>query len=189
MSERSLSRDERARLLRAAYDEAYATVNGVEITLDAMEINHPSFTRPLRVVRWPVPGPEPEFFKLLHEDGAALDPGLVVEYVGFPFELTIPESTKDSEGMFKLRVAIYNDFDQHLFDAALNPGVITATYRQYVKGRELEGPATAWPDITLSSPRREGSDMVADGTVLGWMRKPFGGLYLPMDYPALIAGR
>ena len=189
MADQPMSQDERARLLRAAYEEAYATVNCEEIPLDAMEINHPYFTQPLRVVRWPVSGPDPEVFKLLHEDGAPLEPGRVVEYVGFRFELTIPESTKDSEGMFKFKVAIYNDFDEHLMAAALNPGVITATYRQYVKGRELEGPAVTWPDITISSPRREGADMVADGTGLGWMRKPFGGLYLPLDYPALIAGR
>jgi hypothetical protein len=175
--------------LQEAMDEAYASAPSDSIPLSAMEINHPAFTQPLRVVRWPVSGPEPELFRCLHEDDADLDPGAVVEYVGFPFELTLPESSQGTEGTFKFKLAVLNDFDDHLRAAAMGRGVITATFRQYVKGRELEGPAVFWPGITISNPRREGGDVVADGTVLGWMRKAYGGLYLPIDYPALVAGR
>ena len=175
--------------LREAIDEAYASVDYSEIPLYAMEINHPAFSEPLRVIRWPLAGPEPAEFVCLHEPEAELDPGRPVKYVGFTFELTLPESSTNAEGSFKFRLSIFNDFDKYLFEAANGHGIIKATFRQYVKGREGEGPAIAWPGITISSPRREGADIVADGTILGWMKKPFGKLYLPTDYPALIAGR
>ena len=175
--------------LQEAMDEAYASASTDWIPLDAMEINHQAFTRPLRVVRWPVTGPEPTIFTCRHEDDAELDPGAEVEYVGFPFEMTLPESSQGTEGLFKFKVAAFDGLDAELRAAALGHGVISATYRRWIKGRELEGPANSWPGITISNPRREGGDVVADGTVLGWMRKPFGWLYLPIDYPALVAGR
>jgi hypothetical protein len=175
--------------LQEAIDEAYASVSYDEIPLHGLEINHPSFTEPLRVIRWPVTGPEPDGFMCLHEETAKLNPGEAVKYIGFPFELTLPESSTNTEGSFKLRLAVYNDFDQYLYEAALNPGIIEATYRQYVKGREEEGPAAVWDGIVISSPSREGADIVANGTILGWTKKPYGKLYLPIDYPGLVQGR
>jgi hypothetical protein len=175
--------------LQEAMEEAYATVTSDEIPLHALEINHPAFSEPLRCIRWPVTGPEPDNFYCLHEDNAPLSPKEIVLYLGFPFELTLPESSANNEGTFKLKVSVYNDFDQYLFEASQSQGIITAIYRQYIKGREKEGPAVVWPGITITSPRREGADIIADGAILGWMKKPFGGLYLPIDYPALIMGR
>jgi hypothetical protein len=176
--------------LQEAMEEAYASVAADNpIPLHAMEIDHPAFSGPLRVIRWPVAGPEPERFLCLHEEKASLDPGARVEYVGFPFEITLPESSANTEGTFRFKVAIYNEFDQYLMAAAMSPGVITATYRQFVKGRELEGPEAVWPGITISNPRREGTDIIADGMILGWMKKPYGGLYLSIDYPGLVSGR
>jgi hypothetical protein len=175
--------------LQEAAEEAYASATNVDIPLHAMEVNHPNFTQPLRVIRWPVTGPEPDKFICKHESTATINPNQNVEYFGFPFELMLPESSQDSEGSFRFKVAIYNDFDEWLLKAVQNPGVITATYRQYIKGRELEGPAVIWPDIQLSSPRRENADIIADGAILSWMKKPFGSLYLPIDYPSLVTGR
>jgi hypothetical protein len=175
--------------LREAIEEAYATVTSPDIPLHALEIDHPAFDEPLRVIRWPVTGPEPTKFYCLHEDKAPKDPGRTVMYLGFPFELTLPESSANNEGSFRLKVAIADDFDKYLMEACGRQGVITAVYREYVKGRESEGPAVVWAGITITSPRREGADILADGTVLGWMRKAFGGLYRPIDYPALTAGR
>jgi hypothetical protein len=175
--------------LREAIEEAYASVSYDEIPLHGMEINHPSFTEPLRVIRWPVTGPEPDYFDCLHEEDAPHAPGEIVKYVGFPFELSLPESSTNTEGSFRFKIEIYNDFDQYLYQAALNPGIITAIYRQYVKGREAEGPAAIWAGITISNPRREGADVIADGTILGWVKKAYGKLYLPIDYPALVQGR
>ena len=175
--------------LQEAMDEAYASAPSDLIPLHAMELNHPAFDEPLRLIRWPVTGPEMTKFNCLHEPQAELNPSSIVEYSGFPFELILPESSTNSEGYFKFKVTLFNNFDEHLMAAALNPGIIKATYREYIKGRELEGPVARWPGITITSPRREGADIIADGTILGWMAKPFGGLYLPIDYPGLVTGR
>lgn len=175
--------------LQEAMEEAYASAPSDLIMLAAMEVWHPAFIAPLRVVNWPVVGNELVEFRCRHEAGAPRDPGGEVSYHGFPFEIVPPESSHSTEGYFKIKVSLYNDFDKELMEAAMNPGVIRAIFRQYVKGRELEGPVAAWPDITISSPRRQGADIVADGSILGWMAKPFGGLYLPSDYPGLAQGR
>ena len=175
--------------LQEALDEAYASATSDKIPLHAMELNHPAFTAPLRLIRWPVSGPDLTVFKCRHEVEAELDPALVVEYHGFPYEIILPESSQNTEGAFKFKVSLYNDFDDQLKEAALTPGVIRATYREYVKGKELEGPVVTWPGITIASPRREGADIVADGVILRWMTKPYGGLYLPTDYPGLVTGR
>jgi hypothetical protein len=175
--------------LEEAYEEAYASVSHDVILLHALEINHPAFDEPLRVIQWPITGNEPDKFYCLHEKDATYNPGKEVLYVGFPYTMTLPESSPNNEGTLKIEIAIYNDFDRYLYEAALNPGIIKAIYRTYIKGREKEGPVYTWKDLTISNPSREGGKIKADGTVLGWMKKPFGKLYQPIDYPALERGR
>lgn len=175
--------------LHEAITEAWASAPDSVITLDCLEIDHHEFTEPLRVVRWPVTGPELERFFLKHEDNAPLDPGQIVEYAGFPWEITMPESSTNARGAFNIRVALYNDFDKYLEAAAMGGGIIRATYRQYIKGREAEGPAVVWPGIEILSPRREGGSIIADGGILRFMSKPYGNIYLPHEYPALVMGR
>jgi len=175
--------------LKEAIEEAYASAPDNVIALHALEIDHPSFTEPARVVNWPVTGPEPEEFWLLHEDDAPLNPGDIVRYLGVPFQLMLPESSDSSPGSMQIRVALHADFDKYLEAAATNPGVINANYRNYIKGREKEGPAEIWLDITITSPRREGGQIIADGAVLTFMFKPYGALYMPSGYPALVSGR
>ena len=59
--------------LEEAIAEAYASAPDDEIIYDALEIDHPSFVAPARLVNWPVTGPEPDVFKFLHEDTAPLN--------------------------------------------------------------------------------------------------------------------
>lgn len=176
-------------LLKRAIAEAYASAPQDKIPLDTLEILHPTFTEPLRVVRWPITGPEPTIFNLRLEDDAPLNPGEVVEYIGFPFELTIPDSSEESEGTFEIRVSVHHEIDQALMNAALNPGIITGNYRQFIKGMELDGPADWWRGIEIQSPRRESGDIVANGSVLSWMNRAFGKLYTPGRYPGIVTGQ
>lgn len=176
-------------LLKKALEEAYASAPQDKIPLDTLEINHPTFTEPLRVVRWPLLGPEPALFRLKLEDDAPYNPGEIVDYYGFPFGLSLPDSSSESEGVFEIKISVNTEVDQALKNAALNPGIITAIYRQYVKGLEEEGPSEYWRGIEIQSPRREGGDIVASGAILGWMGKPFGHLYTPSKYPGLVTGQ
>jgi hypothetical protein len=175
--------------LRAAIDEAYASVKNDVFPLHAIEMYHASFTQPLRAVRWEYSLPEPRIFNLRHEAAAPVGPGGTFPYVGMPFDLTMPESSQNTEGTFQLRFMAFDGVESYLSAAALNPGVIRMTYREYIMDRESEGPAYCWYDITITSPRREGGEVKAEGAVLGWTSRPFGGLYLPLNYPALTSGR
>lgn len=176
-------------LLRTAMEEAYASAPPDMTVYDTLEILHRTFTEPLRVVRWPHLGEAPAIFKFRLEDDASHNPGEVVDFTGFPFELLIPDSSNESEGAFELRVSVHQEIDQALMNAALNRGVITANYRQFVKGFENDGPSEYWRGIEIQSPRREGGDIVADGVVLGWMKRPFGHIYTRTKYPGLVSGR
>jgi hypothetical protein len=178
-------------LLEKAIAEAYASAPQGEIPLHSLEVNHFTFTEgPARVMRWPVTGPEPDRFLCLLEDDAPFNPGQTVEFIGAPFEILLPEKSTESPGQFKLRVDNIGDLlDEYLENAALSGGKITAIYREFLKGQELDGPASVWPGIILTSPRMEGQTLTMDGAILDWVFRAYGQLYVPSDYPGLIAGR
>ena len=108
-----------------------------------------------------------------------------------PFDISLPEKSENTPGEVNLRICGVGDyFDEDLEAAALGGGSITAIYRGYVLGREEEGPAEAWPGIHIGSPYLDAAtgDLTATGTVLDWINLPFGRLYTPGRYPALVRG-
>ena len=177
-------------LLQKAVAEAYASAPVEVQMLHTLELNHKSFTQPARVARWPLE-PEPRRFMLRLEDDAAYDPGALAEFIGLPFDLSLPDQSENTPGEVNLRICGVGDyFDEDLEAAALGGGSITAIYRGYVLGREEEGPAEAWPGIHIGSPYLDAAtgDLTATGTVLDWINLPFGRLYTPGRYPALVRG-
>ena len=177
-------------LLQKAIAEAYASAPVEVQMLHTLELNHKSFTQPARVARWPLE-PEPRRFMLRLEDDAAYDPGALAEFIGLPFDISLPEKSENTPGEVNLRICGVGDyFDDDLEAAALGGGSITAIYRGYVLGREEEGPAEAWPGIHIGSPYLDAAtgDLTATGTVLDWINLPFGRLYTPGRYPALVRG-
>ena len=177
-------------LLQKAIAEAYASAPVDVQMLHTLELNHKSFTQPARVARWPLE-PEPRRFMLRLEDDAAYDPGALAEFIGLPFDISLPEKSENTPGEVNLRISGVGDyFDEDLEAAALGGGSITAIYRGYVLGREEEGPAEAWPGIHIGSPYLDAAtgDLTATGTVLDWINLPFGRLYTPGRYPALVRG-
>lgn len=174
----------------AAIAEAHASAPQNVIILCALEINHPAFTEPCRLVCWPVTDEEPKRFHLLHEPDAPFAPGQTVEYLGVPFEVTTPESSAETPGTFAFRADNVGDtLDADLEAAALQGGKIEAIFREYIKGSEADGPRSVWEGINIKSPRMDGFAIVADGAVLEWLLKVFGRLYTPELYPALVRGR
>ena len=176
--------------LDAAIQEAYAAAPQNVILLHTLEINHPAFSKPARVCRWPVTGNEPDTFRCLIESYALHNHGEVVEFVGLPFEITLPEKSTDTPGTFKLKLDNVGDtLDEELEAAVLYGSKITAIYREYIKGTEgTDGPRCVWDGITLTNPTMDGQSISADGSILDWMFKPFGRIYLPSNYPALVRG-
>jgi hypothetical protein len=177
-------------ILQQAIKEAYASAPQDVIALHSLEVNHFTFTEPVRVIRWSSGSPEPERFLCKLEDDATYNPGEEVEFIGAPFELLLPEKDTESPGQFTVRVDNIGDIlDEYLENAAMSGGKITAVYREFIKGEEKEGPALVWPGITLSSPRMEGQTLVMSGAVLDWLMRKFGWLYLPHEYPGIVPGR
>lgn len=175
------------KLLEEARLEAYASATHGDVILHAVELNHPVFRGqdPIRVIRWPVVGPEPQKFHCLLEDTSPEDAGQVKTFVGFPFELKLPEISSENNGTFEGRFGYDTDIDAILMDAAQNPGVITMHYRQYVLGRELEGPVETWAGIEVQNPRREGGMITFNGQPLPWLNRGFSKNYTKGEFPML----
>lgn len=176
-------------LLQKAIAEAYACADQDIVPLYAVEIYHRSMTTPARLLRWPLTGPKPRQFTLRHEPQAIYDPGKLVSYIGVPFEVTPPEKGSDSPGSFTFKVSHVGDsLDDQLEAAALGGGIITAVFREYIKGEEASGPASFSPGINLRSPKIDPAtgDLVCVGTVLDWINRKWGRLITPSSNPALV---
>lgn len=106
-------------LLQKAVAEAYASAPVEVQMLHTLELNHKSFTQPARVARWPLE-PEPRRFMLRLEDDAAYDPGALAEFIGLPFDISLPEKSENTPGEVNLRICGVGDyFDEDLEAAAL----------------------------------------------------------------------
>ena len=177
-------------LVQEALEEAHASAPSDVIVYHTIEVMHPTFLEPIRVVRHPVVGEHPEIFKLRLESTAPINAGEVVDFIGAPFELVLPEQNSDVTGTFTFRVDGINDeMDQYMQVAAVSGEILLMNYREFVKGHELDGPGSVWRDIQLKNPRVEGLSFLIDGAILDWMDKPYGELYRAIDYPALVSGR
>lgn len=176
-------------LLAMAVAEAFASAVQETILLYALEFHHPSFSQPARVIRWSAAQPQPEVFRCKLEDDAPANPGEVVEFIGLPFEVTMPDKTADNVGEFSFKVqGVGYELDADLEAAALSGGKITAIFRIFVKGEELEGPAEVWPGINITSPVIDATtgDMTATGSIFDWGNRTFGYKITPGKYPAAV---
>lgn len=173
-----------------ALKEAYASAPQDLVVLDTLEVYHRTFDIPIRVVCWPVTGPEPDKFMLRLEDTAPVNAGQTVEFVGAPFEIKPPDQSSDSIGTFEIRVDGLSDLvDEYMENAAIDGGVLTATYRTFIQGMEQEGPSSIWRGLELENPRVEGMAFVINAAVLRWAIRPYGRIYTAMEYPGLVVGR
>lgn len=109
-------------LLQKAVAEAYASAPVEVQMLHTLELNHKSFTQPARVARWPLE-PEPRRFMLRLEDDAAYDPGALAEFIGLPFDISLPEKSENTPGEVTCAFAGVGDyFDEDLEAAGAGAG-------------------------------------------------------------------
>jgi hypothetical protein len=111
--------------LATAMEEAYASAPSDVIILHTMELNHPAFAEPVRVVT----GEEPI------GDGPVLltlETGVEVAFTPLAFDVTPPGFDDDGPTSGKLGIDMVSGllFD-HLVAAASSAGVIDVTYRGY----------------------------------------------------------
>lgn len=176
-------------LLAMALAESFASATQETIILYTLEFSHPAFSQPARVARWSAAQPEPEVFCCKLEDDAPYNPGEVVEFIGLPFEVTMPDKTADNVGEFQFKIqGVGHELDADLEAAALSGGKITAIFRLFIKGEEMEGPAEVWPGINIQSPVIDATtgDTTATGSIFDWANRTFGYKITPGKYPAAV---
>ena len=128
--------------LSAALAEAYATASTDDVIFHTLELYHPAFTAPIRVVL--------DFVSLdaRIEATAARNPGAIVTFVPYAFEVTPPEQS--SSGLAQCVIEIDNISQEIIAQidvAVILPEAITVLYRQYL----LSTLSTASTDSKCSS--------------------------------------
>lgn len=125
-----------------ALKEAYASAPAAEVILHTLEIRHPSFTQPIRVVR------DHANFTAYLEPTAPVDPGGEVTFVGMAFEFIPPEVVKASSPEIEISLdAVSGEIIAYLDAAAQSSDLIEVTYRPYLAS-DPSGPQVD-PPITL----------------------------------------
>ncbi len=131
--------------LSLAIKEAYASAPAA-IIYHTLEIYHPSFTVPIRVVRDTVN------LTARLESAAPRDAAALVEFIGYKFDITPPEIS--TSGVPQCTIEIDNVSREILaqIEAAVNGGsqeLITICYRNFLQGNLNVGPENN-PPLTLN---------------------------------------
>ena len=128
--------------LSAAIQEAYACAPAAEVVLHTLELRHPSFTTPIRVVR------DRQDFTAYLEADAPEDPGAEVTFVAFAFDFRLPDV--DKAAVPEIEIILDNasaEIIGYLDAAAQSADLIEVTYRPYLAS-DTSGPQID-PPITL----------------------------------------
>lgn len=115
--------------LSEALTEAYASALDTEVVLHTLELRHPSFTQPLRVVN------DHDTLNARLESSAPVDAGELVDFSPFSFRFRLPDV--QSTGMPELEIEIDNvsaEVVAYMDQAANSTDLIEVTYRPYLYG-------------------------------------------------------
>lgn len=126
--------------LKQAVKEAMASAKGV--ILHTIELRHPSFTQPIRIVR------DREDLTAYLEASAPVNAGQQVTFVAYAFDFTKPEI--GATGIPQLTLTIDNvarEISTNVENALTSSNIITMTYREYLSN-DLSGPQND-PPLTL----------------------------------------
>ena len=129
--------------LSAALREAYASAPVTSVIYHTLEIWHPAFSLPIRVVR------DNADLSARIEASAPRDAGALVVFVAYAFDVVPPDQT--SEALPQCVIEIDNVSREILaqIDAAVvQPQPITVTYRQYLSDQATVGPEND-PPLTM----------------------------------------
>lgn len=128
--------------LADALKEAYASAPVDEVILHTLELRHPSFTTPIRVVR-----DHQELTATLEAD-APEDPSTAVTFSPFAFDFILPEVAKSSTPEIEIRIDnVTGELVPYLDAAAQSGDLIEVTYRPYLAS-DLTAPQMD-PPLTL----------------------------------------
>ena len=169
--------------LSEALKEAYASVPDVPI-VNTLEIRHPSFTTPIRVVS--------DFVAVTArlEAAAPVNPGALVEFLPFAFELTLPDMTDKGVPELALRIDnVSREIMQHIELAAPLPDKLEITYRAYLADDLDSGPQNDPPlHLTIIQIEADAVSVTAKASMVDFINKKFPNQeYDENRFPGLIA--
>jgi len=113
--------------LSAAIKEAYASAPAGVVIYHTLELRHPAFTAPIRVVR--------DYVNLTArlEASAPLDPGAMVTFIAFAFDFTKPEVS--ASGVPQIQIQIDNvdrSIVANIEAAMAGTDLVECTYREFI---------------------------------------------------------
>lgn len=137
----------RIRVLRAgltdAIREAYASAPSDSVIHHTLEIWHPAFSEPIRVVR------DRQTLTARLEASAPRQAGQLVTFVGFAFDIVPPEVTHTAVPQCVIELDnVSREIVAHIEQAITSPESITVTYRAYLSD-DLTAPEND-PPLTLT---------------------------------------
>lgn len=193
-----------------AVREAYAVAPVDMVLLHTLEVRHPEFTTPIRVVR---NHPDPDTWLAVDdvevqavlaglfaqdalelvglvarlEAGAPVDPGAMVAWTALGFDIDL--QPVNTEPVPEVAVTIDNvgrEISDALTDAAVSSEAVEITYRPYASN-DIQGPQ--WdPPMTLTLTEVDGDELRLRGRarLLNFGQKKFPALDYTVDrFPAL----
>lgn len=170
--------------LSDALKEAYASAPSDVVILATIEIRHPAFTAPIRVVS--------DYIALNAklEDSAPLNAGETVEFIPFAFELGLPEMTDKGIPELSLRIDnVSREIMQHIELAMPLPDRLELTYRAYLSTDLTHGPHNDPPlHLNIISIEADAMAITAKASVIDFINKKFPNQeYDETRFPGLIA--
>ena len=168
--------------LSQAIKEAYASAPNTSVAYHTLEIYHPSFTTPIRVVR--------DFVDLSArlESTAPRDASTYVTFVGYAFDIVPPEVS--STGVPSLQITIDNvarDIMANLELAVTTSTPITVIYRMFLS-TDLTGPQNNPPmALTIISISADVFKVTATATFGDLVNKRFPSVTYNIEtFPGLV---
>jgi hypothetical protein len=168
--------------LSDAIREAYASAPVDEVILHTLELWHPAFSVPIRVVRDRVA------LEARIEAGAARDAGAIVTFVAYAFDVIPPEVT--SEGAPELTIEIDN-VDRAILAqldlAVVSDDPVSVIYRAYLDHGALDGPETDPPlEMVLTAVSATPFRLRATASFATLHDRAFPGLFYDLEtFPGL----
>jgi hypothetical protein len=172
-----------------AIAEAYASAPADKRILYTIELRHPAFTEPVRVVHWPIEEPEPGAHVLTLETDAPVDAGKAVSFIHCGFALTLPQQSERAPGEFSIKLDnVTQVLTEHLVEARKNRKPIDFTYREYLEDMPEE-PQLVYHGAQIRRVTCSGGTAEGRAQFVNWLQKVYGRQYTPGEYPGLVRGR
>jgi Domain of unknown function (DUF1833) len=168
--------------LSQALKEAYAAAPADTVILHTLEIWHPAFATPIRVVR------DMADLQARLEATAPRDGGQMVTFTALAFDLDLPPV--DTAPVPEITITLDNvgrEISDALDEAAISQDKIEVTYRPYLS-TDLDGPQMDPPvTMTLSDVEADPLRVIGHAAMLDFGNKAFPSItYTASRFPGLV---